>query len=86
MVHTGEISSAPDPQTPARMFGPRMQHMVQKPNARPYPDVLQIRNLGSMCFGVLIFRGSFRIMVFWAVVLELCGRRQEIERSAVKTE
>lgn len=68
------------------MFRPRVQHMVQKADARPYPDMLQVGNLGSMCFGILVLRGGFRIMISGAVVLKFCGRRQEIERSAIKTE
>ncbi len=72
--HTGKISSTPDPQTPARMFRPRMQHMVQKANAGPYPDMLRIGNLGSVRFGVLTLRGSwFGIFVLRIMICELCG-------------
>lgn len=47
---TIQIPPHPHPQTPPRMLRPRMQHMIQKPNPRPYPNLLRIRHLRRMVF------------------------------------
>ena len=50
---TSQIPPTPHPQTPPRMLRQRMQHMIQKPHSRPYPDLLLRTHLTGVVFGFL---------------------------------
>lgn len=66
------------------MFRPCVQHMIQKPYAGPYPDVLGSRYLGGMVSGVL--RGDLGVGRGEILVREDIGVREVIEGTAVNRE
>lgn len=66
------------------MFRPCVQHVIQKPYAGPYPDVLGSRYLGGMVSGVL--RGDLGVGRGEILVGEDIGVREVIEGTAVNRE
>jgi hypothetical protein len=73
---TRQISEGAHSQTPPRVLSQRVQHVVEKADAGPYPDLLGRGSLAGMVLRLLVgdWRGEFAVV------------GEHVERAAVEGE